>query len=202
MLYSVWLWLDLSAKLVKEGSLRGCESKHPGIKTFLKFDGPPIKSEMVSIPWADLGCVNCSGSAKHYRHEDREKAIHLCGWYFDNRDDTSMYKCFENFEKERHHTRAAAIAVFSLNMRVAIGILQRSTDINLRTFGMALAGFTDDRSSVWRQNSFAYKAKIKDPYLKAIFEFLFSENHNYDNILVRIRVFSCFKFVYFVLFLA
>lgn len=121
----------------------------------------------------------------YLRHEDREKAIHLCGWNFDNKDDNSMYKCFEKFEKEQNYTRAAAIAVFSLNMRVAIGILQKSSDNNLRTFGMALAGFTDDKTSVWRQNSIAYRARISDPYLRAVFDFLFVENHNYDCIMVR-----------------
>lgn len=180
MLANVWLWLDLSSKLVEEGNLRGCGTKHPGIKSFLRFDTQPIKSEVVSVPWMELGCLNCHGSAKYYKHEDREKAIHLCGWNFDNKDDSSMYKCFEKFEKDQSYTRAAAIAVFSLNMRVAIGILQRSSDNSLRTFGMALAGFTDDKTSVWRQNSMAYKSRITDPYLKAIFDFLFVENHNYD----------------------
>lgn len=68
MLSNVWLWLDLSFKLVEDGGLRGCGTKHPGIKAFLKFDGPKIISEVVSVPWAELGCLNCHGSAKFYKY--------------------------------------------------------------------------------------------------------------------------------------
>lgn len=67
MLSKVWLWLDLSSRLVEEGSLRGCGTKHPGVKAFLKIDGQPIKSDVVSVPWSELGCLNCHGSAKFYK---------------------------------------------------------------------------------------------------------------------------------------
>lgn len=183
MLAKVWQWLELSSKLSSQGSLRGCGSKHPGIKSFLKLDGPPIKSELVSVPWYELGLQNCHGLVRFYRHEDRERTVHLCGWNFDFKDDGTVEKCLEKLERDGQHTRAAAIATFSLNVRVAIGVLQRSTDSNLQTFGMALAGFTDDKTSVWRQNSVSYKEKISDGYLRAIFEFLFTENYNYDSIL-------------------
>lgn len=50
---------------------------------------------------------------------------------------------------------------------------------------MALAGFSDDKNSMWRQFCASPKTKLNDPYLRAMFSFLTAENNNYDNILVR-----------------
>lgn len=130
------------------------------------------------------------------RHDDREKALHLCGWYFD-KDPTSsqLSKFLEDLEKDGAYTRAAAIAVFNLKIKIAIEILTRgsesssnshSSDTNLNVVAMALAGFSDDKNSMWRQFCASPKTKLNDPYLRAMFSFLTAENNNYDNILVCI----------------
>lgn len=72
MLRNVWNRLYLSNKLVEDGTLRGCNSKHPGVRSVLKIDGTTIKSESVSISWLDTGNLNCgvvgsSSSAKMYK---------------------------------------------------------------------------------------------------------------------------------------
>lgn len=67
MLTNVWNWLHLSEKLVEEGIIRGSSSKHPGVRSVLKIDGNTNKSEVLSIPWSELGNNNCSGSARIYK---------------------------------------------------------------------------------------------------------------------------------------
>lgn len=121
------------------------------------------------------------------RHEDRDKALHLCGWNFDV---NSLTKFLEQVEREQAYTRAAAIAVFNLKLRIAIDILNRGSEnicgINLHVVAMALAGFSDDKNSMWRQFCAQPKAKLNDPYLRALFAFLTAENYNYDSVLVKL----------------
>lgn len=67
MLRNVWNRLHLSDKLVEDGTLRGSNSKHPGVRSVLKIDGATVKSESVSISWAETSGVNCAGSARMYK---------------------------------------------------------------------------------------------------------------------------------------
>lgn len=97
----------------------------------------------------------------------------------------------EQLEKNQAYTRAAAIAVFNLKIRLAIDILSRNADqtvhgANLNVVAMALAGFSDDKNSLWKHFCSSPKAKLGDPYLKAMFAFLTAENGNYDAVLVNI----------------
>lgn len=82
--------------------------------------------------------------------------------------------------------------MFNLKIRLAIDILSRVPDnisygLGLNAVAMALAGFTDDKNSIWKQFCSMAKQKLTDPYLKAIFSFLTAENHNYESVLVSIR---------------
>lgn len=53
---------------------------------------------------------------------------------------------------------------------------------------MALAGYTEDRSALWREISSSLKEQLIDPYLRAMFNFLTTEDTNYDDILVSFIV--------------
>ena len=113
----------------------------------------------------------------------------MCSWHFE-RDSNKLTQFLEQLEKEQAYTRAAAIAVFNLKIRLAIDILSRAPEnvsfgSSLNVMAMALAGFTDDKSSVWKQFCSTAKQKLSDPYLKAIFSFLTTENYNYESVLVR-----------------
>ncbi|CAH0555566.1 unnamed protein product [Brassicogethes aeneus] len=183
MLASVWNWLHLSNKLAEDGAIRRTNIKHPGVQTILKIDPENNKSETVIESWIDLGNPNCKGSAKYYKHEDREQAIRLCGWPVD-----FLPEYLKSLEKENEFTRAAAISVFNLKIKAAIELLTRVPDASeysssLNIVAMALAGFSDDKSSVWKQFCTNSRSKITDPYLKAMFAFLTDENNNYDDIL-------------------
>lgn len=107
----------------------------------------------------------------------------MCSWHFD-KDANMLQKFLEQLEKEHAYTRAAAIAVFNLKIRLAIDILGRAPDSNLNVVAMALSGFSDDKNSIWKQFCAFTKNKLIDPYLKVIFSFLTTENYNYENVLV------------------
>lgn len=94
----------------------------------------------------------------------------------------------ESLEKQSEFSRAAAIAVFNLRISIAIEILKRGADRtednNLNAVAMALAGFTDDKSSMWRKMCSSTKSQLSDPYLRAMFSFLTADNYTYDQVLV------------------
>ncbi|VEN38723.1 unnamed protein product [Callosobruchus maculatus] len=187
-LANAWNWLHLTEKLSLDGVLRDSEYKHPGIAYILsKIDSEDNKSEEVIIPWSDLGYPNCQGSAKYYRHDDRDKALQLCSWPVD-RNSPVLLDFLNLLERSGAYTRAAAVAIFNLKLPLAIDILTRSPDnseygSSLNVVAMALSGFSDDPNSVWRQNSVACITRMKDPYLKAMFCFLTTENYDYSKVL-------------------
>lgn len=135
-----------------------------------------------------LASILCKIILHRFRHEDRDKALHLCGSYFD-KDSNSLAKHLDQLERNHAYTRAAAVAVFNLKIRTAIDILSRNADsspigVNLNVVAMALAGFSDDKNSMWRHFCGSPKAKLSDPYLRAMFAFLTADNYNYDSVLV------------------
>lgn len=68
MLANVWNWLFLSGKLVEDGFLVGCHSKHPGVQAVLKLDPANNKSDHYSLKWADLGNANCHGVVRIFKY--------------------------------------------------------------------------------------------------------------------------------------
>lgn len=49
---------------------------------------------------------------------------------------------------------------------------------------MAIAGFNDDESSLWRELAQSNCNQLDDPYIRAIFAFLTESDSNYETILV------------------
>lgn len=115
--------------------------------------------------------------------------MHLCSWHFDS-SANALIDHLQQLEKDKAYTRAAALAVFNLKVKSAIEILGRAPDSavncgpSLQVVAMALAGFCDDKNSTWRQFCSTLRGTLSDPYLRAIFAFLTTDNYNYDNVLV------------------
>lgn len=55
---------------------------------------------------------------------------------------------------------------------------------DLNAIAMALAGYTEDKSALWREISSSRKRQLSDPHLRAMFAFLTTEDTSYDEILV------------------
>ncbi|XP_054286757.1 GATOR complex protein MIOS [Macrosteles quadrilineatus] len=181
-LKNLWHWLYCSRNLVQDGYIESNGStRHPGIRQVLGLDsGGSVanKSEAIMLPWVD----STQTPVKVYRSEDRDRALQLCGWLFE-RDTTALSVFLERLEADGDVCRAAAIAVFNLRLRVAIDILTRAQHDNLSVVAMALSGYTDTKSSLWRELCMSSRTNLSDPYLRAIFAFLTAEGDNYDGVL-------------------
>jgi hypothetical protein len=106
-----------------------------------------------------------------YRSEERLVVQQLCGWNVESLNDT-----------QGSATRRAAIALFHLKLRQAIKILNESSQTV--PYAMAIAGFTDERTSLWRELALENCHQLTDPYIRAIFAFLTESDNNYETILV------------------
>jgi hypothetical protein len=77
------------------------------------------------------------------RSEERKEALQLCGWpVHGSRDEVTQF--VNQLEQNGFATRAAAIAVFHLHIRLAIEVLNRSaskgSEGSLQIVAMALSG--------------------------------------------------------------
>lgn len=176
----MWIWLDHSKALVEDGTLQTVFSNnHPGIRYILGMEASTsstnitAKSELTLVPWTG---VATSSSAKVYKSEVRDKALCLCNWRFIH-DPVILNDTIGALERDGLVTKAAALAVFSQQLKQAIKLLYE-TEYN--TVSMALSGYTDDKASVWREACIASRMKLEDPYLRAIFAFLTADSDNYD----------------------
>ncbi|XP_050310111.1 GATOR complex protein MIOS [Anthonomus grandis grandis] len=189
VLSNVWHWLHLSAKLVEEGRVAtpslSTAHKHPGVLSVLTggetTESSP--SEVKTVSWTDLGHPNCKGNVKFYMRPDRSMALLLCSWPLNNHLQ-SVAAFAEHLEREGAYSRAAALAVFNLQVPLAIEILNRAPfEAGLGYVGIALAGFSNEDESNWKRFCASAVKKIADPYLKAMFSFLMSGNNNYECVL-------------------
>ncbi|XP_026277027.1 GATOR complex protein MIOS-B [Frankliniella occidentalis] len=182
----LWRWLQLSATLVEEGLVPNNNTGHPGVRSVLKKPegSQPTGSETSNAhgPWAEINA--CHISARVYRSEEREHALQLCGWSLD-RD-----QFLGQLESAGYYSRAAAIAVFNLRLPQAVNILRKGAEhprttspANLNIVAVALSGFSDDKTSMWRQQCIASKQYLTDPYLRVMFAFLTAESESYEEVL-------------------
>jgi hypothetical protein len=90
--------------------------------------------------------------------------------------------------------KAAAIAVFNSRIKLAITLLSKfqqsgladssanltaSSTLNLKLVAMALSGYTDGGSPLWRASSEPLRQSMSDPYINAIFSFLCNTKPDY-----------------------
>ncbi|KAK0139325.1 GATOR complex protein MIOS [Merluccius polli] len=146
-----------------------------------------------------------TASAVRYHSEERGLALRLCGWTSRTGvgQEVDAEPFLRSLEQEREWQRAAAVALFNLDIRRAIQLLHNGAttdkgDLNLSVVAMALSGYTDERNSLWREMCSSLRSQLRNPYLLVMFAFLTSEPGAYDGVLyessvaVRDRVaFAC-----------
>lgn len=137
-----------------------------------------------------------------FSSEERRLALQLCGWIGRGLD-VDVEPFLKSLEQEGEWERAAAVALFNLDIRRAIQILNKGAssekgDLNLNVVAMALSGYTDEKNSLWREMCSTLRLQLKKPYLCVMFAFLTSEPGAYEGVLhessvaVRDRVaFAC-----------
>ncbi|XP_059475462.1 GATOR complex protein MIOS-B isoform X2 [Neocloeon triangulifer] len=181
----LWYWLGNHQTNLSEES--SSENSHPGVRSVLKLEGSTPnatcpRSDTVYIPWNDINTT----SACTYRSEERKEALQLCGWPVQgSREEVIQF--INQLEEDGFPTRAAAIAIFHLHIRLAIDLLNRSASKgaqgSLQIVAMALSGYSDDKSSIWRDLCQPTKTNLNDPNLRAMFAFLTADKENFDSVL-------------------
>ncbi|KAM8967903.1 GATOR2 complex protein MIOS [Pelodytes ibericus] len=200
-LKSLWYTLHFMKQYAEDIDQKSSSNKgslvYAGIKAITKS----------SIGTSESFRHSWSGSDKqaevvHYASEERCIALQLCGWRKKGTD-SDMEPFLNSLEQEGEWERAAAIALFNLDIRRAIQILNKGAstgkaNLNLNVVAMALSGYTDEKNSLWREMCSTLRLQLNSPYLGVMFAFLTSEPGVYDGVLyentmaVRDRVaFAC-----------
>lgn len=101
----------------------------------------------------------------------------------------------ERLENDGEYERAAALAVFHLDIRRAISILTKGSNdpsqekSHLRLIAMALAGSSDmvTKGGLWRDTCLdpSLLSEVTHPYLRACFAFLGNETKDFEPVLQR-----------------
>lgn len=76
------------------------------------------------------------------------------------------------------------LVVVRMKSNFLVDLLGVTGDLNLNVVAMALSGYTDERSSLWREMCSSLRLQLKNPYLCVMFAFLTSEPGSYDGVLV------------------
>lgn len=196
----LWFWVDTCRKLAQSGNPLGINFM--GIRSALRLDTDGVmKSEMFQVPWNGVESAKISPITV-YRSEERNQALRLCGWPYDP-ENSILGPLLEKLQADGQVSRSAALSVFHMKIRKAIKILTRSgvqkNQVSYQLVALALAGFTDNRETLWQQEICSMqKNALDDPYLRATFAFLTSPSEKYESVLnetgmsVRDRIgFAC-----------
>lgn len=142
----------------------------------------PSNVEVKAINWKGAAATSCVMSPirfQVYHSELRSRALLLCDWIPDIDNISQTIPIIDYLETEGNYMRAAAIAVFNMRLQRAIDSLTMGatrSDPNLSSVAMALSGYTGERTSMWREMCQALKSQLTNPYMKAMFAFLTSDN--------------------------
>ncbi|XP_062596720.1 GATOR2 complex protein MIOS-like [Saccostrea cucullata] len=189
-LHGVWRWLSYAREMLeytRQGQ-RSMLGKHLGIKSILRLDSEDVPgSQMVNMYWAADFSRKLS-SVRQYHSTERTKALQLCGWGADKQKAEQLDTILHELQMDGKYSVAAAMALFNLQISKAIEILSTSNSkgqesMDLSTVAMAIAGYTEERHTLWRKTCLSLLQKLDDPYLRAMFAFLTSERENYEEIL-------------------
>ncbi|KAJ8313577.1 hypothetical protein KUTeg_008138 [Tegillarca granosa] len=191
-LHGLWQWLYLVRRMAEEnircGVIKtnspGCRSI--GIRGVLKLNEENgLRSEVTYNHWEET-----EGRSSNKLLMKQSKALWLCDWAAID-DKEGLEGLLDRLQETDQYEKAAALAIFNLKIGKAIDILSscktsantegHSADLN--AVAMALAGYTEERFTLWRRTCVNLLQKVKNSYLRAMFAFLSSDKDNYDEIL-------------------
>lgn len=193
-----WNWLKRARK-IKEHAYDRKNRKFHGVKAILK--GEMVVSENLAqkLKGNDKETAQVNGNngsylsfSKKYSSDERKLALILCSWDLTSNDmELKLKKLCQDGEPER----AAAMALFHNKLSFAINILSDSTasinkitnksEPSLPIVAMALSGYSENKQALWSKNCKSLSAKLQNPYLRAIFAFLTTEDTAFSNVLVE-----------------
>lgn len=181
--------LDITSKKSRQQPLQNQNSNKNvteilGVGSLLHNSANQTQSnvEVKAINWKGAAATSCVMSPirfQVYHSELRSRALLLCDWIPDIDNISQTIPIIDYLEKEGNYMRAAAIAVFNMRLQRAIDSLTMGatrSDPNLSSVAMALSGYTGERTSMWREMCQSLKSQLTNPYMKAMFAFLTSDN--------------------------
>lgn len=180
-----WGWLAAAQALApaKPGGQEG-GLKCPGARASL-LPGP-LRSETVRLPWAGL---EGGRTVRVFRGEEREAVLRLCGWGEGCPSLPSSHS-----DPVSRAARAAAVAVFRLDLRTAMRELQQGSEVArqagdcelaniLCMVGVAVSGYSSEGAGLWRETVAGALHSLPDPALRALFTFLTCQGEVYTGVL-------------------
>ncbi|XP_051872722.1 GATOR complex protein MIOS isoform X1 [Pristis pectinata] len=191
-LKSLWYTLHFMKQYAEDAEQKSSVNKVPlvysGIKTILKSSAER-KTESYKHSWTGS---DRQTDVIRYQSEERCLALQLCGW-IQKGPDIDVGPFLNSLEQGEEWERAAAVALFNLDIRRAIEILNKGAalgkaDLNLNVVAMALSGYTDEKDSLWREMCSTLRLQLNNPYLCVMFAFLTSEPGSYDGVLYESSV--------------
>ncbi|XP_041039609.1 GATOR complex protein MIOS isoform X2 [Carcharodon carcharias] len=190
-LKSLWYTLHFMKQYAEDAeqkSVNKVPHVYSGIKTIVKSSAER-KTECYKHGW--------TGSDRQtdfirYQSEERCLALQLCGW-IQKGPEIDVGPFLNALEQGEEWERAAAVALFNLDIRRSIEILNKGAalgkgDLNLNVVAMALSGYTDEKNSLWREMCSSLRLQLNNPYLCVMFAFLTSEPGSYDCVLYESSV--------------
>ncbi|KAL6067851.1 GATOR complex protein MIOS [Balamuthia mandrillaris] len=191
-LKACWFWLS-SLESYKSN---GTQSSSGGgtTKTPLNQEYPSILSILSSESQeSETKEVEGQPGASVYSSPTRQLCMRMCGWDFVSHSFEDM---MAKLERKGQFERAAAMAVFHLNIRRAILSLQRGVATggpqkqNWMLVAMALSGYDGNSASglnpgLWKETCSELVDQFQSSYLKACFEFLSSPSKTFTDILLH-----------------
>nr|XP_033786917.1 GATOR complex protein MIOS isoform X1 [Geotrypetes seraphini] len=190
-LKSLWYTLHFMKQYTEDVEQKPTGNKSPlvyaGIKAIVKSSLGTTESSRHSWSGSDR-----QADVIRYLSEERCLALQLCGW-IKRGSDVDVGPFLSSLEQEGEWERAAAVALFNLDIRRAIQILNNGAssgkgDLNLNVVAMALSGYTDEKNSLWREMCSTLRLQLNNPYLCVMFAFLTSESGVYDGVLYESKV--------------
>ncbi|KAN0004083.1 hypothetical protein ACTFIZ_010242 [Dictyostelium cf. discoideum] len=154
----------------------------------------------------DISTVESSNGFVLYKSPNRNLCLSICGWGFNQ--SLPLENILSRLEKSGEYERAAAIAVFHLDIKRAILVVTNATynihpvtqtnhhghlmrqdrEFSLKLLSIALAGFdgtstsaySNNNNSIWKETCKSTAKSFINPYLKTCLEFLASNSDSKD----------------------
>lgn len=176
-LATVWSWI-LQCRSPPANISNLPNTKFFGVRLLLQQSHEP--SKMKQSQWIGL---ETQKSIRTYQSPERDVVLRQCGW-----EKKSQWKTTQEI------ARNAAIAVFNLDLKSAISILQEGcTHLrnqgelelanNLNMVSVAVSGYSCEGSHLWKEVVSSSLALLPDPALRSMFAFLTSEDDTFAVVL-------------------
>ncbi|XP_046334805.1 GATOR complex protein MIOS-like [Haliotis rufescens] len=188
-LHGLWKWLFSIKDYLNESEPSSIlKNSGIGIRGILQVEDSEA-SKNVFKSWIGVdSMVNQGRNVNQFVSRERSVVLQLCGWGREDDKFGSLKSLLENLQEKGFYEKAAALALFNLRLKQSLEILShgasRSQDhANLNAVAMALAGYSDQKSTLWQKTCSSLRDQLEDPYLRAMFAFLTGDRQNYKDVL-------------------